>query len=162
MLSGISEVEEDGKATIAHYLSVKHGSLEAMLGPRARTLPNAKSVATMGENLGEIARTAAAHLAIADQEKAATGRDPLSEQTRYNLAEMADELAIAAAEFKDASDVDRVWSQQDRGRKETIAQQLTIRRDVVDLLRARGRGDLRKQKAPPAPPVSGNGTGNPR
>lgn len=133
MLKTFNQNREDAVDLIHRYIAWKRSDVDNVL--------KHKDPATR-QQLEILSDQAKAYAANARALIAAGG---IGQDEVDDLTAIAEELEIAAAEAEAESHPDSAWSSLDEHTKRRVTQHVPIARDKADRIRARMRGDLRKQ-----------------
>jgi hypothetical protein len=149
MLKTVSSIGRRAKAFIEHYATTVDGQIEGALKSKTGTPAQAHDIRLIATKCRDLA--ASARRLLNDPEASL-----LSADEREDLTAIAEEMELGAVEADTIGDPDAVWMRRSKQEKERITQREGIDQGDADRLRARIRGDLRKQKAPPTANSNGN------
>lgn len=155
MLKSMSLVGRRAKALIEHYATTVDGQIEGALKPQTGDPASAHDVRLIADKCRDLARAARR---ILDDPEA----ELLTAEEREDLVAIAEEMEIGATEADSIADPDAVFAEQTIHIKRRLTERVPIKARQADSLRARIRGDIRKQKDPPRQPPTNNPGGPPK
>jgi len=137
MLKTFNENREEATDLIRRYVAWKKHDVEQVLNNKDK--PGRLQLELLAEQAGAFAASARSIIAAGG-----IGQDEIDD-----LTAIAEELEVAATEAAAESHPDTAWAAMDEQTKRQLTQKVPIARNKADRLRARMRGDLRKQNPKP-------------
>lgn len=153
MLRTVNETRDDVRDFIRRYNAFKRNDVENILnrGNGGVFRIELETLADAAKRLGQEGRSYLTRPNIAAA---------ITEDEMHDLVAITEEMELAGIEGEAAADPDEVFARMPKQRRKELTERVMVDPVKADRLRARIRGDLRKQQAPPSGPPATPGNPN--